>query len=258
MSTEYIWFKKGKESKRTADPEGKLPTVENLPNGRTATYTYNNLIIVSKHIKKGGEYDGGNDPAISQYDRNGNLLKEQYVKDDYHHRDGGKPAIIGYNISTGKPFLEEYYIDGKRHRENDKPAVVEDYASSGKHEVWWFKGTMHRDGDKPADISTNNKGVVTQETWYVDNKQHREGDKPSELRYWDNGNLKVETYTIHDGMLHRDGDKPAQIMYNENGDKQESRYYEVGNRIKVVEHTKKDLTKSQKDFNEISDLLRDN
>ena len=46
MSTEYIWFKKGKESRRTVDPEGKKPTMEKLPNGFQIKYSYDEQDVI--------------------------------------------------------------------------------------------------------------------------------------------------------------------------------------------------------------------
>ena len=59
--TEYIWFKRGKEHRRTADPEGKLLTL--------VKPTYNT------EIKYGYYGDDG-------------VRSEEYYKDGKRHRDG--------------------------------------------------------------------------------------------------------------------------------------------------------------------------
>ena len=68
MSTEYIWFKRGKEHRRTADPEGKLVT----------------LIKTSPNTEIGYKYD------------NGSVETEIYYKNGERHRDGDKPAWVRY------------------------------------------------------------------------------------------------------------------------------------------------------------------
>lgn len=255
MDKEYIWFKNGKESKRSADEEGKLPTKEELPNGRTASYEYDDGVLVRKEIKNGDLYDGDGKPAITLYNSNGDVRKEMYFKDEKIHRSGGRPAEIHYNTETGKPYAESYYVDGKRHRADDKPAYVENFADSGLLEQWWYEGKQHRGGDKPAVISENIEGTVVHETWFIDGAQHRNGDKPSEIIYHDNGNVNAESYTKGVGILHRDGDKPAQILYNKNGEKQVSRYYKDGTKSHIVKHTERDKTKGEMEFDEISALL---
>ena len=52
MNTEYIWFKRGRESKRTVDPEGKKPLTENLPNNVVAHHTYRRGEVEHTEFKK--------------------------------------------------------------------------------------------------------------------------------------------------------------------------------------------------------------
>jgi hypothetical protein len=84
MATEYIWFKKGKESRRTADKAGEKPTVVKLPNGVEIKYSY-----YTNKVK----------------------YNEEYYQNGKKHRDGDKPAHISYN-RDGSLDLEEYYQNG--------------------------------------------------------------------------------------------------------------------------------------------------
>ena len=94
--TEYNWFKRGKEHRRTADPEGKLPTL--------VKPTPNTEIRFEYHVDGGVKY-------------------EYYYKDGRVHRDGDKPAWVRYYEDGGVKY-EYYYKDGRLHRDEDKPARV--------------------------------------------------------------------------------------------------------------------------------------
>ena len=91
---EYIWFKNGKESKRSTDPEGENPTVEKLPNGGEVQYKY------FEHL---GELT---------------ISGEYYYKDGVIHRGEDKPAWTEWDID-GKKSQEVYKIQGKYHRSGD-------------------------------------------------------------------------------------------------------------------------------------------
>ena len=115
MSTEYIWYKNGKEVKRTADPEGKIITRK-----ITSPTTY---------IEYDYFYDGN-----VYY----SLECEIYYKNNTFHRGGDKPAVISYYID-GSLEAEEYYKDGKRHREGDKPAYIDYYKDGSVMAEYYFK-----------------------------------------------------------------------------------------------------------------------
>jgi antitoxin component YwqK of YwqJK toxin-antitoxin module len=135
MSTEYIWFKNGKESKRSVDPEGKKPLVEKLPDGTKIEYIYHdNLNIKSKTYQKDGIYTRADDlPVAEIYFDNGALRQQLWLSGgragSQYHRDGDKPASIQY-YKEGGVKSENYYEDGDRHRDG-KPAEI-NYRPSGE------------------------------------------------------------------------------------------------------------------------------
>jgi hypothetical protein len=130
MADEYIWFKNGKESKRTADEEGKLISSEKLSNGGDVTYYY----------------------------VRGEVRFKEYRK------DGDEPAYISY-LSTGTLKLEEYWKNGKQHREGDKPAYIYYFKNGGREESYYKDGYVHRKG-KPAYIDYGPDGSVREEIYY--------------------------------------------------------------------------------------------
>ena len=85
MSTEYIWFKRGKEHRRTADPEGKLPTLIKPTPNTEIKYSY---------------YKDGSSVQYESYYKNGKL-----------HRDEDKPAEVVY-YEDGSVYSKNYYKDG--------------------------------------------------------------------------------------------------------------------------------------------------
>ena len=89
---EYIWFNDGRESKRTADPEGRVPLNKKLPNGGEIKYTY--------------------------HERTGRMSGEYYYKSDVIHRDGDRPAWTEWDFD-GNKTEEVYKIQGKFHRVGD-------------------------------------------------------------------------------------------------------------------------------------------
>ena len=111
MSTEYIWSKRGKEYRRTADPEGKLITLVRPTPNTEIRYKYHD--------------DGG-------------VKSEEYLKNGKRHRDGDKPAFVRYNKDGGVHF-KEYYKDGKKHRDGDKPAAVWYNEDGGVHFKEYYK-----------------------------------------------------------------------------------------------------------------------
>ena len=83
--TEYNWFKRGKEHRRTADPEGKLPTL--------VKPTPNTEIRFEYHVDGGVKY-------------------EYYYKDGRLHRDEDKPARVWYH-DDGSIRAKSHYKDGQ-------------------------------------------------------------------------------------------------------------------------------------------------
>jgi hypothetical protein len=51
-------------------------------------------------------------PAVREWDINGNLRLEAYYFDDVKHRNGGKPAVIYYD-PAGEVVKREYYHFGR-------------------------------------------------------------------------------------------------------------------------------------------------
>ena len=92
--TEYNWFKRGKEHRRTADPEGKLPT----------------LVKPTPNTEIRFEYHDDDDDD----DDDGSLEYEGHYKDGKRHRDGDKPARVWYN-KDGSVKYAAYYKNGIRY-----------------------------------------------------------------------------------------------------------------------------------------------
>jgi antitoxin component YwqK of YwqJK toxin-antitoxin module len=171
MSDEYIWFKNGKEFRRTADEEGDITTQENLPNG-----------IVMEHVTNGNA-------SIKTYKKNGVL-----------HRDGDEPARIvyrdAYDVDTLKKV--EYHKSGMRHRDGDKPqSITYDKYGDVEIEQYLVNDQMHRDGDKPAYIYYYDNGDIRTEVYIKNDDYHRDGNKPAIIRYDKEGNIESMSYYIH-------------------------------------------------------------
>jgi len=133
---EYIWFKNGKESKRSADPEGKQPLYVDLGNGKRIDYEYENQKIhQTTYTLNGKKHRGVDRPAVEYAD--GSKL---WYKNGKRHRDGDKPAV---EYADGTKY---WYKNGKIHRDGDKPALV--WVNGSKE--WYKNGELHRGGDKPA------------------------------------------------------------------------------------------------------------
>ena len=150
---EYIWFKGGKESKRSTDEEGVVITLEHLPNG-----------IVMEHVTNGNA-------SIKTYKKNGVL-----------HRDGDEPSRIIYRDAYDEDTLKrvDYYKNGMRHRDGDKPQTIEyDKYGDVRTEQYMTNDQMHRDGDKPAYIYYYDNGDIRTEVYKKNGEYHRDGNKPA-------------------------------------------------------------------------------
>ena len=123
--SEYIWFKKGREHRRTADPEGKLPTLAKpTPNTEIRYDYYEDGSVKYEHYYKDGKlHRDGDKPTWVEYYDDGSVGSEKYYKDGEKHRDGDKPAVVGY-YRDGSIKYEKYYKNGKNHRDEDNPAEV--------------------------------------------------------------------------------------------------------------------------------------
>lgn len=107
MSTEYIWYKNGKEVKRTADPEGK---------------------IITRKIT------GCDTFIFYMYHTNGTVWCEAYYKNGKAHRDGDKPAQIWYN-RAGETNYEAYYKNGVEYKpEKTRNKIMKEYVRRKKKE----------------------------------------------------------------------------------------------------------------------------
>lgn len=166
MADEYIWFKNGKESKRTADEEGKLISLEKLPNGGERKFKYHLGKVQSVTTYKDGRlhsFDGK--PASVKYFRDG-LQYEFWYKEGELHREGDKPAYLAYDIENigDEPFVykRHWYRDDALHRDGDKPARINYWTDGVVSDEGWFKdGLMHRSDQKPANIHYDHMGVIT-------------------------------------------------------------------------------------------------
>ena len=232
MSTEYIWFKRGKEHRRTADPEGKRPTlIKPTPNTEIRyQYYYNGDLWSERHYKNGELHRDDDKPAFIKYDNTDPDLvrSEEYHKNGKLHRSG-KPASIEYAF-TGGLIQEEYFENGVYHRSGEEPTMVE-YDSGVVRAHSYLRGhrglgEFYREGDKPSFIKFYNNGNVASETYIKGQEEDRDGDKPAYVRYYEDGALKTHRFYIN-GLIHRGGDKPAWIGYYKNGDTKLERYYEA-------------------------------
>jgi hypothetical protein len=219
MSTEYIWFKKGKESRRTVDEAGEKPTLEKLPNGveiHTRYMSPSQELISVEYKKDGKRHRDGDEPAYVQY--TGNVIdSESYYKEGVEHRDGDKPAYIKY--MGGKVTRMTYYKNGVRTRVGDKPYDTGFYRNGDKRFENYGSGkgrggrTLHREGDKPASTYWNEDGSLKSEKWYLNGWTGREGDKPVSIEYDSKGRKLEVVYKNKDGEIHRDTDNPSVIDY---------------------------------------------
>jgi hypothetical protein len=178
MSTEYIWFKKGKESRRTADPAGKLPLKEELSGGREINHKY----FTSGNIARSVYTTNGKRTKSVDYNMYGGKVVTEY---------SGRSAFVREVFtSVGDRVKTEHYKNLKdKHRDGDKPAYVlyiqDSKGTDDDIQVaeYYKDGKLHRDGDKPAEIRNNDDGSKSYETYYQNGKQHRDGDKPADLVY---------------------------------------------------------------------------
>lgn len=119
MADEYIWFKNGKESKRTADEAGEKLTLVKLPNGVEIKYEYSvgGSIKAEEYYKNGERHRDGDKPAYIWYSDDGPIKNEKYFKNGKFHRDGDKPANIWY-YDDGSIRSEKYYKNGVAYTPN--------------------------------------------------------------------------------------------------------------------------------------------
>ena len=116
----YIWYKNGKEFKRTLDPEGKFITKKITGHNTYVEYSYLNYYsLYSKaYYKNGLSHREGGKPAWIRYNEDGSVKVEAYYKDGEYHRDGDKPAYIHYGYDGVE--YEEYYKNGVEYKPTTK------------------------------------------------------------------------------------------------------------------------------------------
>lgn len=111
------------------------------------TYDEQKIVRQEAYYSNSGEYsywelNRVGEPALIEYDRNGNVIKEEYYDyNDLHRSDG--PAVIEYGYNKGHKVIikEEYWYDGSYYRENG-PAIIE-YDINGdiiKKENYFYNG----------------------------------------------------------------------------------------------------------------------
>lgn len=236
MSKEYIWFKNGKESKRTVDEDGELISKEILPDGTSVVYERNEIGIVRSKVTRRNELlqsiDG--EPAITMYNSDGSLSEVGYYKDDELHRDGDKPAYTKRNWGGNIILSETYWKNGVKFRKGDKPSDISRREDGGLASEEWtdergesVKGIIHKssgetdtttfspDGSTYT-VSADDSGLPFVENYKnSENQTHREGDKPAVIWYdLDGKTIEEEVWWINGGR-HREGDKPADIRYRD-------------------------------------------
>jgi antitoxin component YwqK of YwqJK toxin-antitoxin module len=116
MFTEYIWFKNGKEYRRTADEVGKLISSKKLPNGGMVLYEYydDGSILNAKYYNSDNRlHRDGDEPAITKYFKDGSIDYVTYWNNNRLHRDGDEPASIEYD-RDGNITRSVHFRDGAR------------------------------------------------------------------------------------------------------------------------------------------------
>ena len=100
MSTEYeyIWFRGGREHRRTLDPEGDKPIHITLSQNSEVVLTYwddgDGPLHDYEYLKDGEIHRGGDKPAEGVYSLDGDIEFEGYMHEGFYHRDGDKPSKI--------------------------------------------------------------------------------------------------------------------------------------------------------------------
>lgn len=95
------------------------------------------------------------------------------------HRTGDLPAVTIYYPPTGSVMMEFYMQRGKLFREDDKPVHLGYYSSGERFELWGY-------GEGPI------------EPYHI---PHREGDSPAIIYYFENGDVKEESWCTHGKYL---------------------------------------------------------
>ena len=115
--SDYIWYKNGKEVKRSKDPEGKIITRKITGHNTYIDYNYvgNNTLWNEVHYKNSKRHRDGDKPAVIWYYEYGSISGEGYYKNGKIHREGDKPAAIGYSTDGSSISSEYYYKNGKKY-----------------------------------------------------------------------------------------------------------------------------------------------
>ena len=117
MST-YIWFKNGKETQRSLDPQGQK-LIKKVTGYDTyifyqyynyAAY-YNNSLRTKTFYKDNKTHRECDKPAKIYYKKDGSVATEYYYKNGLCHRDNHKPALIVYN-TDGSVNVKHYFKNG--------------------------------------------------------------------------------------------------------------------------------------------------
>jgi antitoxin component YwqK of YwqJK toxin-antitoxin module len=230
MATEYIWFKRGKESKRSVDKLGEKPLSEKLPNGVEIKYEYTRR---GEPLTKGFYVDGelhsiDGEPAYIQYTPEGDVEGITYYKNGKGHRAGDKPASILYWADdTDNVYMQYWSIDGiltkSTEHWRDGKLMKEMYHNS--------KADYHRDEDKPAVTIYSIDGTTKNyEEYYKNGERHRDGDKPAGVTYYNDGKTLSQEIWMQDDEWHREG-KPAIISYDRDGNVTDESYYKNGTEV---------------------------
>ena len=113
---QYIWYKNGKEVKRSKDPEGKIITQKITGHNTYIGYAYScGCLLCEVYYKDNKKHREGDKPAKIYYYEDGSISCEYYFKDGECHREGDKPAVIDYN-TDGSVMGESYYKEGKKYK----------------------------------------------------------------------------------------------------------------------------------------------
>lgn len=199
--------------------------------------------FIDGNIRKVGWYSDGkahryDKAAIIEYDKNDNVIKEEwnihgrYSRDD----DNEKPCLFEYKneviihvvwyqeglIHSPVKKDSSLYPDGstscsfisikdKDERYERYPAEIKYIIVNGnsklvqvKEEKWYVKGLLSRSNnknDQPSLITYFDTGAIEREEWYFEGNRHREGDKPALIHYHPNGTIKLSKMFIHGSAI---------------------------------------------------------
>lgn len=102
------------------------------------------------------------------YTQDGKRILSEFWFDQQgrHHRLGDQPAIVEYDLN-GDILDQHWLVHGKCHRFEKPAVIITDLREGRKTYQWHWEGKFHRAGGQPAFIVTDLEGKSIQREWYV-------------------------------------------------------------------------------------------